>query len=161
MRWLLARLGPVTGRQVGAYLGVSGWTVLHSWGGLPAARAELFPESNVILAYRLLFGAFSGIVPDGIDALGMDDIDWAGDASVLLSYVKRRTAAESMNLPGPAVRLLARWLEHSALLRRFAPPVLRGELWLRYCPNSPVLMRAGKFDAGHGQSVGGPAGAHR
>ena len=147
VRWLLARLGPVTGRQVGAYLGVSGWTVLHSWGGLPAARAELFPESNVVLAYRLLFGAFSGIVPDGIDALGMDDIDWAGDASVLLSYVKRRTAAESMNLPGPAVRLLARWLEHSALLRRLAPPVLRGELWLRYCPNSPVLMRAGKFDA--------------
>jgi len=100
----------------------------------------------VTLAYRLLFGAFSGIVPDGIDALGLADIDWAGDASVLLSYVKRRTAAESLALPGPAVRLLARWLEHSALLRRLAPPTLRGELWLRYCPNSPVLMRAGKFE---------------
>ncbi len=115
--------------------------------GRPARRpAELFPESDVTLAYRLLFGAFSGIVPDGIDALGLADIDWAGDASVLLSYVKRRTAAESLALPGPAVRLLARWLEHSALLRRLAPPTLRGELWLRYCPNSPVLMRAGKFE---------------
>jgi hypothetical protein len=64
---------------------VSGWTVLHSRGGLPAARADLFPASDVVLAYRLLFGAFSGVVPDGIDALGVDDIDWAGDASVLLS----------------------------------------------------------------------------
>jgi len=42
--------------------------------------------------------------------------------------------------------LLARWLEHSVLLRRFAPPALRGELWLRYCHNSPVLIRAGKFE---------------
>ncbi len=146
VRWLLTRLGPVTGRQAGAYLGVSGWTVLNSRGGLPAARAELFPGSDVALAYRLLFGADSGIVPDGIDALGLGDIDWAGDASVLLSYVKRRTAAESLTLPGPAVRLLARWLEHSALLRQFAPPALRAELWLRYCPNSPILMRAGKFE---------------
>jgi hypothetical protein len=145
-RWLLTRLGPVTARQAGAYLGVSGWTVLNSRGGLPAARAELFPESDVTLAYRLLFGGFSGIVPDGIDALALADIDWAGDASVLLSYVKRRTAAESLTLPKAAVRLLARWLEHSALLRRFAPPALRGELWLRYCPNSPVLIRAGKFE---------------
>ena len=136
----------MTARQVGAYLGVSGWTVLNSRGGLPAARAELFPESDVTLAYRLLFGGFSGIVPDGIDALALADIDWAGDASVLLSYVKRRTAAESLTLPKAAVRLLARWLEHSALLRRFAPPALRGELWLRYCPNSPVLIRAGKFE---------------
>jgi len=146
VRWLLTWLGPVTGRQAGAYLGVSGWTVLHSWGGLSAGREELFPASDVVLAYRLLFGVFSGIVPDGIDALGLADIDWAGDASVLLSYVKRRTAAESLTLPKAAVRLLERWLEHSALLRRFAPPALRGELWLRYCPNSPVLIRAGKFE---------------
>jgi hypothetical protein len=146
VRWLLTQLGPVTGRQAGAYLGVSGWTVLHSWGGLPAAREELFPASDVTLAYRLLFGAFTGIVPDGIDALGLADIDWAGDVSVLLSYVKRRTAAESLTLPKAAVRLLAQWLEHSAALRRFAPPALRGELWLRYCPNSPVLIRAGKFE---------------
>ncbi|KAA2262857.1 hypothetical protein F0L68_11585 [Solihabitans fulvus] len=152
VRWLLTHLGPVTGRRVGEHVGVCGWTVLHSWRGLPAARAELFPESDVVLAYRLLFGAYSGIVPDGIDALGLSDIDWAGDASVLLSYVKRRTAAESLTLPKPAVRLLTRWLEHSALLRQFAPPELGGELWLRYCANGSgtatghAMVRAGKFD---------------
>ena len=54
--------------------------------------------------------------------LTASDIDWAGDASVRLSYVKRRTAAESLNLPRRAVRLLEQWLGHSALLRSHADP---------------------------------------
>ena len=36
----------------------------------------------------LLFSVYSGIVPDGVDDLVTSDIDWAGDSSVLLSYVK-------------------------------------------------------------------------
>ena len=76
----------------------------------------------MVIAYRLLFGIYSGIVPDGIDGPGIGDIDWAGDASVLLSYVKGRTAAESLNLPRRAVRLLEQWLAHSALLRSLAGP---------------------------------------
>lgn len=146
VRWLLTRLGPATGQEVAEHIGLSRWTVLNHRGGLPAARAELFPASDVALAYRLLFGACSGIVPDGIDGLELGDIDWAGDTSMLLSYIKHRTAAESLTLPRPAVRLLARWLEHSALLRRFAAPGMSGEMWLRYCQNSPVAMRAGTFD---------------
>ena len=70
-----------------------------------------------MIAYRLLFGIYSGIVPDGIADLVTGDIDWAGDSTILLSYVKGRTAAESLNLPRPAVRLLEQWLAHSALLR--------------------------------------------
>jgi hypothetical protein len=38
------------------------------------------------------FGIYSGIVPGGIDDLVTDDIDWAGDSTILLSYVKGRTA---------------------------------------------------------------------
>ena len=45
----------------------------------------------MVIAYRLLFGVYSGIVPDGIDDLATGDIDWAGDATILLSYVKGRT----------------------------------------------------------------------
>jgi hypothetical protein len=70
------------------------------------------------------------VVPDGIDDLVVDDIDWAGDASVLLSYVKGRTAAESVNLPRRAVRLLEQWLTHSALMRSFAGEQDRRRLWL-------------------------------
>ena len=84
--------------------------------------ADLFPPQDVVISYRLLFGVYSGIVPDGIEDLATGDIDWAGDASVLLSYVKRRTAAESLNLPRRAVRLLEQWLAHSALLRSLACP---------------------------------------
>jgi hypothetical protein len=89
-------------------------------GGLAQASVELFPHSDEAVAYLLLFGAYSGIVPDGIAELAAADIDWAGDASILLGYVKGRTTRESLNLPKPAVRLLEQWLGHSALLRRFA-----------------------------------------
>ena len=84
-----------------------------------------------MIAYRLLFGIYSGIVPDGIDDLVTGDIDWAGDSVILLSYVKGRTAAESLNLPRQAVRLLEQWLAHSALLRSHAGPEHRRDLWLR------------------------------
>ena len=50
-------------------------------GGGPAASRDLFPHLDVAIAYRLLFGVYSGIVPDGIDDLATGDIDWAGDAS--------------------------------------------------------------------------------
>ncbi|MFE3257040.1 hypothetical protein [Nocardia sp. NPDC059229] len=96
------------------------------------ALAALFPRRDVQIAYATLLGMYSGIVPDGIDDLGLDDICWAGDASVLLSYFKGRTSQESSTLPRRAVRLLQQWLEHSELMRGFAPDVLRNQLWLSY-----------------------------
>lgn len=91
----------------------------------------MFPDLAVVIAYRLLFGIYSGIVPDGIDDLVVDDIDWAADSTILLSYVKGRTAAESLNLPSRAVRLLEQWLAHSALLRSHVIADDRRQLWLR------------------------------
>ena len=71
-------------------------------GGVPRGAAwTLFPHLDALIAYRLLFGIYSGIVPDGIADLVTGDIDWAGDSTILLSYVKGRTAAESLNLPAP------------------------------------------------------------
>lgn len=133
-RWLLARLGPVTRQTILLHMGVSHHAVRGR--GLQRVQQELFPQPAVVIAYQLLFGAYSGIVPDGIDSLGLVDIDWAGDQSVLLSYVKGRTARESLNLPKKAVRLLEQWLAHSALLREFAPAEARTTLWLRFRPNT-------------------------
>ena len=99
-----------------AHLGCS-LNAVQKRGGVPAVGARMFPHLQEVVAYRLLFGAYSGIVPDGIDDLVVDDIDWAGDATILLSYIKRRTAGESLTLPKRAVRLLEQWLAHSALLR--------------------------------------------
>lgn len=93
-------------------------------------REKLFPTPLVAFAYQLLLGVYSGIVPDGISGLGIDDLDWAGDNQVLLSYVKGRSGPQSLHLPKRAGRLLERWLEHSASLRALAPDHLRGQLWL-------------------------------
>ncbi|MFD4922298.1 hypothetical protein ACFWNE_13415 [Streptomyces goshikiensis] len=103
--------------------------------GLRAVLDPLIPTLDVMIAYRLLFGAYTGIVPDGIADLGLNDIEWAGDEKILLSYVKGRTAAESLALSRQATRLLEQWLDHSALARRFAPEELRQELWVRFTPS--------------------------
>ncbi|MGW5146810.1 hypothetical protein [Rhodococcus koreensis] len=89
-----------------------------------------------------MFGVYAGVVPDGIADLQVGDIDWAGDSTILLSYVKRRTAAESVNLPRAAVRLLEQWLAHSTLLRGLVAPTDRNRLWLGLSqPGHPRLIR--------------------
>ena len=142
VRRLLATNGPMLAREVTQNLGLSEQSRRLVSRGFREAHPELFPQPRTMIAYQLLFGAYSGIVPDGIDALGVGDVDWAGDASILLSYVKGRTARESLALPRPAVRLLERWLDHSDLLRGFAPAELREELWLRHRPNAAGRMEA-------------------
>lgn len=129
LRWLLARTGPVSSAQFGEMLGCTR-SAVQQRGGFTVAIRDMFPSHDVLIAYRLLFGICSGVVPDGIDDLVTSDIDWTGDASVLLSYVKGRTAGESLNLPRQAVRLLEQWLSHSALLRSFAGEDDRRRLWL-------------------------------
>jgi hypothetical protein len=97
--------GPCSTAQVAEYLGVSASHVRRR-GGISTVRAELFPDADVVLAYQLLLGCYCGVVPDGIADLGVGDVDWAGDAAVLLTYIKGRTAAELVTLPRKAVRLL-------------------------------------------------------
>ena len=96
------------------------------------AREALFPTRQVEVAFRLLFGVYSGLVPDGIHDLELGGIEWAGDTTVLLSYLKGRTSRESVNLPKRAVRLLERWLELSAPLREFATDENRHLLWIAH-----------------------------
>src|SRR5664280_2001926 len=85
-----------------------------------AARRALYPDADTALAYLTLFAMRTGIVPDGIDALTLDDITRTSTSTILVSYTKGRTGREALNLPRDAVRLLDRWLEHSAQLRAHA-----------------------------------------
>ncbi len=129
LRWLLARTGPSTVVDVGAHMAISAQTV-RKRGGFAEATRGLFPHLDVTVAYLLGFGIASGIVPDGIGDLVVDDIDWAGDASILLRYIKGRTGPESVTLSRRAVRLVEQWLSHSAALRAFAGPQARRQLWI-------------------------------
>jgi hypothetical protein len=143
LRWLLARDGPSTTRDVAAYLGVRLDRARRS--GLLPASEELFPHLDVTVAYVLLFGVYSGIVPDGVDDLLVEDIDWAGDTSILLGYIKGRTAAESLTLPKQAARLLEQWLDHSQLLRSFLPASQRRQLWLGVTQRGHATVAAGRM----------------
>ena len=139
--WLLARTGPVGADRLGQLAGCSPG-VARRKSGFQQVSADLFPTLDTVIAYRLLFGICSGIVPDGIEDLVTSDIEWAGDATILLSYVKRRTSAESLNLPRRAVRLLEQWLSHSALLRGHAGLGDRERLWLGTSrPGGDTLIR--------------------
>src|SRR5260370_41030532 len=131
---VLSLLCPAGDGDAAAWLGRNrSW--LSARGGVRSACEELYPTVEVTAAYRLLLGMYSGIVPDGIADLGVGDIDWAGDATVLLGYVKRRTPAESMTLPRKAVRLPEQWLEHSGLTAGPAPAGPAGPLCRAYNPS--------------------------
>ena len=142
--WLLARTGPSPIRGIVAQLGISYDAARRR--AVLQAGADLFPHLDVTIAYVLLFGVHSGIVPDGIDDLVTGDIGWAGDATVLLGYVKGRTAAESLHLPRRAMRLLEQWLDHSQLLRGFTPPGQRDQLWIGVTQRGHSTITAGRID---------------
>lgn len=146
--WLLMREGPLQVEELAALPAAVRLTETGSnHRVVRSCHRALFVRTETVIAYRLSFGAYSGIVPDGIDGLGVGDLDWAGDAAVLVDYVKGRSGPEGVALPRRAVRLLERWLEHSALARRFAPAGLRDQLWLRFRPTGGVLWQSGSVPA--------------
>jgi hypothetical protein len=100
LAWLLVRRGPRSRMQVAQLAGLSRHLVARS--NLAEVTRALFPTTDVAFAYVLLFGAYTGIVPDGIADLGVEDIDWAGDATILLDYVKGRTGPDRRNAPPPS-----------------------------------------------------------
>jgi hypothetical protein len=116
LAWLLHNRGPRTASTILHILGPHG-SMHTSRAEILTIRQALYPDAKTALAYMTLFAMYTGIVPDGIDSLTLASITRTSQATVLLSYVKGRTGGESVNLPRNAVRLLDRWLEHSAALR--------------------------------------------
>ncbi|MFD9690191.1 hypothetical protein ACFWXO_31035 [Kitasatospora sp. NPDC059088] len=141
--WLLLEHGPL---KVAGVAEVLGLTVDYFRDGISsdffAVRKALFPGIHGAYAARTLFGVYSGVVPDGVRDLGLDDFTWAGERTVLMDYVKRRRGPESTTLPARAVRLLERWLELSAPSRRFAPEEAAEDLWIYTDP----AARSGALD---------------
>ena len=140
-RWLLARTGPAGAARFGQLTGCSIRAVRRRT-GFQEASADLFPTLDVVIAYRLLFGIYSGIVPDGIDDLAVSDIDWAGDAvgpAVLRQGPHRRGEPEPAPPGGAAARAVARPFGAAAQPRRPGRP---GRLWLGTSrPGGSALIR--------------------
>ncbi|MEE1829255.1 hypothetical protein PUR61_44895 [Streptomyces sp. BE20] len=128
---LFAARGPLKVHDAATALGVS--TVAFTYGRskeLLEVRDALFPPGRITVAAKLLFGVYSGVVPDGIRDLGLEDFTWTGDRSALMDYVKHRRGPESVTLPARAIRLFEAWLELSAPLRRLARADVASDLWL-------------------------------
>ncbi|MEV6651835.1 hypothetical protein [Streptomyces sp. NPDC051219] len=154
--WLLLRDGPFPDRPV--YRAETRDTKSTQWDlrrAVRQVRSDLFPHPVVQVAYSVLFGMYCGVVPDGIDDLKLDGLEWTGDTAMLITYIKGRTARESSHLPARAVRLLERWLEYSAPLRSLADDELRGQLWISYSPK--WFTTSGGFSP----IVGPPPGTNR
>lgn len=144
---VLAQNGPMSPEGARKHLGDGAHlTATHCSKWWSEASAVLFPSVWEALAYRLLFGMATGIVPDGLANLGLSDIEWAGDSTIVLDYVKGRTGPESAVLPRAGVRVLQRWLEHSALLRAFAPEHVRQYLWLTHNPSQSRYFFLARFN---------------
>jgi hypothetical protein len=60
---------------------------------LRRATTALFPDVSATLAYRLLFATYTAVVPDGVDDLSVEGLDWAGDGVVLLERLRAQIGA--------------------------------------------------------------------
>ncbi|MEK8141729.1 hypothetical protein NKH18_01155 [Streptomyces sp. M10(2022)] len=149
--WLLLRTGPVSRVPVAEHLGMTLNNFKHRCGSITKVRETLFPTHLQAVPYVLLMSAWSGIVPDGLAGLTMDDVRWTGKQAMLLSYTKGRTSQESVMLPARASGLLQQWLEHTELMRRHAPtsgPATSGWCWAAtWCP---MRERSGSICCGPG-----------
>jgi hypothetical protein len=140
LAWLLTRTGPLTPAQVRHRLGAHRNTVTDA--EILAVDTALFPTAHVALAYLTLLGMRTGIVPDGLDALTIGSIARTSTDTVLLRYRKGRTGDESLNLPRDAVRVLDRWLAHSAVLRGHAGAAA-DRLWIHVGGRRDLAARNG------------------
>jgi hypothetical protein len=64
VRWLLARLGPVSAQAFAAELGCTHSALGHR-GGFAQACRDLFSSQDELIANRLLFKIYSLTVPHG------------------------------------------------------------------------------------------------
>ncbi|MFD7496695.1 hypothetical protein ACFV8T_30710 [Streptomyces sp. NPDC059832] len=85
----MVHCGPATTRELGERIGLSYDQTRYRIGHghqrfFVEVRESLFPSPRVVIVHQVLFGVYSGIVPDGIADLGVAGLDWAGDSAVLV-----------------------------------------------------------------------------
>lgn len=137
LAWLLARLGPTGLRDLNDEHGLSVPAAVHA-----EVMRGLFPDSMTAFAYNTAFAMRTGIVPDGIDSLTADSLRRTSDSTMIVSYRKGRTGGEALNLPRDAVRLIDKWMQHSALLRTHAA-ALGEKVWIHIGSQRTWLVRTG------------------
>lgn len=139
LAWLLSRIGPAGLRDLQGDHGLTLCADLHA-----QVMVGLYPDSLTAFAYNALFAMRTGIVPDGVDSLTIDSLHRTSGTTLLVSYRKGRSGGEALNVPRDAVRLLDRWMEHSALLRTHAGAEAES-VWLHIGAQRTWSARAGNL----------------
>lgn len=139
---LLLNHGPLTVTGMAQLIGVGCDVLSGAKTDLIPLRDALYPSAHDAFTVRTLFGAYSGVVPDGLREVRMQDITWAGSKTVLMAYDKHRRGIESVTLPSRAVRLLTAWMEMSGPLREHASAETAESVWLfrRWRGDTPRLV---------------------
>lgn len=146
--WTLVREGPLSLYEVGRRLGRSMY-YYHSIGDAPRPSRlarELWPSALDLVAYRTLLCLETGIVPEGVASLRVDDLQRVSAREVIISWEKQRGGGREADRFGGAGdwspgRIFERAVQITAGARRFASSDDRAFLWVAAGTNRPRIYR--------------------
>jgi hypothetical protein len=144
----LEQEGPLSLDDVGRRLGRSMY-YYHSIEDAPRPSRlarQLWPTAVDLVAYRTLLGLETGIVPEGIANLRVNDLQRVGPREVIISWEKQRGGGrESDRFAGAGEwspgRIFERAVEVTSGPRRFAARGDPAFLWIALDPSKPRMYR--------------------
>jgi hypothetical protein len=146
--WTLEREGPLSLDEVGRRLGRS----MYYYQSVPDAprpsrlARRLWPGAVDLIAFRTLLGLETGIVPEGIANLRVDDLQRVDGREVIIGWEKQRGGGREADRfagggewsPG---RIFERAVQITAGARQFATTNDRAWLWVALDWNTPRVYR--------------------
>ena len=135
--WTLQTEGPLSRQEVARRLGLSGSypTCLAEAPRLKEAARVLWPTATDLVAFRTLLALETGIVPEGIASLRVDDVQRVGPREVIIAWEKQRGGGrESDRFAGAGEwspgRIFERAIEITSGSRSFATRDDQPFLWI-------------------------------
>ncbi|HEV2368561.1 MAG TPA: hypothetical protein VGR90_01720 [Acidimicrobiales bacterium] len=136
--WTLEREGPLSREETARRLGLGGGYPDCLGKQAPRLRdmaTALWPTAADLLAYRVLLALETGIVPEGIAALRVEDFQRVSAREVVIAWEKQRGGGRESDRFGGAGewspgRIFERAVAITAGLRRHASPGDQGFVWI-------------------------------
>jgi hypothetical protein len=149
--WTLDRAGPLELEEVGRRLGRS----MYYYHAIPqaplpsAASRSLWPDAEDLVPYRTLLGLETGIVPEGVVNLRVDDFQRVSGREVVIGWEKLRGGGRESDRFGGAGewspgRIFERAVEITSGPRRFAARDDKAFLWLALDAGKSRMYRLGR-----------------
>lgn len=135
--WTLDKEGPLSLEEVCGRLGLARHypTLIKNAPAFLETTCELWPSAIDLVPYRVLLGLETGIVPEGIANLRVDDLQRLSPREVIISWEKQRGGGRESDRFGGAGEwspghIFERAVEITGGLRRFASKNDKPFLWI-------------------------------